>query len=78
MLIGYITELLGNESWEDLITSRVLEPLGMTSSKVLLSSTDVLEDNVAKPYIMPGDQLKDGHYDIYKYLNKHTNTNFIV
>ena len=66
MLIGYITELLGNDSWENLITSRIFEPIGMTSSKILASAEDVQQDNVAKPYIMPDDQLEDGHYDIYK------------
>ncbi|XP_045161602.2 penicillin-binding protein 4-like [Mercenaria mercenaria] len=66
MLLGHVTELLGRDSWDNLVTSRVFEPIGMLSSKVLLTSADVQQGNVAKPYILPEDQLEDGNYDIYR------------
>ena len=32
MLAGYVAEVLGKASWEDLVRKRILEPLNMTSS----------------------------------------------
>ena len=66
MLLGYVTELLGNSSWDKLVTSRVFEPIGMLSTKALLSSEDVQQPNVAKPYINPGEEFENGNYDLYR------------
>ena len=67
MVIGYVTEVLGNKRWETLVTSKVLEKVGMTSSKVLTSSMDLKEANVAKPYIYRDEQFLPGDINIYKY-----------
>ena len=32
MLAGHVAEKLGKASWEDLVRTRLMEPLGMTSS----------------------------------------------
>ncbi|KAL4229793.1 hypothetical protein ACF0H5_010184 [Mactra antiquata] len=63
-LLGYLTELVGDDTWQNLMTSHLLEPLGMTSSKPLGKSV-MFESGYAKPYIMPDTELEDGHYNIY-------------
>lgn len=66
ILLGYLAELLGKDSWENLVTSRVFEPIGMESTTILLTEDDILQPDVAKPYIKPGDQLQNGTYNIYR------------
>lgn len=66
MLVGYIAEVLGKDSWQNLMMSRIFEPIGMLDTKILVTPDDVKQDNTARPYIMPGDQLEDGNYNIYR------------
>lgn len=68
MLLGHITEVLGKDFWEKLVTSRIYEPIGMPSTKVFYTSADVFEENTAMPYIMPGDKLEEGNFNIYRYI----------
>lgn len=68
MLLGYVSEVLAKDSWENLVTSRIFKPIGMSSTKVMLTSADVLEEDTARPYIMPGDKLEYGHFNMYRYI----------
>ena len=66
MVLGHVTETLAVDRWEDLIKSRLLEPIGMEDSTVLRESRDVLKDNAAKPYILQDEELQPGTDGIYK------------
>lgn len=65
-LLGYLEELLGNDTWQNLVTSHILEPLGMTSSKPLDKDGNIAKDGIARPYIMPNETFENGHYNIYR------------
>lgn len=66
MMLGHIAEKLGGESWEKLMTSRIFEPLGMTSSRILKVPSDVLEPDVARPLIYKDGLYQNGTLDIYR------------
>ncbi|KAH3843701.1 hypothetical protein DPMN_117230 [Dreissena polymorpha] len=65
MLLGHVAEKLGGETWENLITSRVLTPIGMSSSKLLKQPSDVFIYGVAQPYILRDGQFANGTRSIY-------------
>ncbi|XP_060560761.1 uncharacterized protein LOC132720615 [Ruditapes philippinarum] len=65
MYLGHIAEKLGEDTWENLLKSKVLLPIGMTSTQVLKQPEDVLKDNVAKPYIFNDNEFQNGTLDIY-------------
>jgi CubicO group peptidase (beta-lactamase class C family) len=68
MYLGHIAEKLGDDTWENLLKSKVLMPIGMTSTQVLKQPEDVLKDNVAKPYIFNDNEFQNGTLDIYRYV----------
>ena len=60
MMLGHVAEVLGNDSWEKLVTSRILKPLGMNNTWMLQTSTDVLTDDVARPYSFRDGEFQNG------------------
>ena len=66
MMLGHVSEILGNDTWENLMTSRIFRPLGMTRTTILKDPADVIGPNVAKPYIYKGDGLLNGTLEIYE------------
>lgn len=67
MLLGHVTEKLGGDSWENLLTSKLLEPLGMTATKVLGHPDELLTPGVARPYIFKKDKFINGTAWLYRY-----------
>ena len=57
MMLGHVCEVLGNDTWENLVTKRIFEPLGMNETIILKDETDIFRPNVARPYI-----YKDGGF----------------
>ena len=60
MMLGHVAEVLGNDSWKNLVTSRILEPLGMNSTWMLKNPSDVLKAHVARPYSFRDGEFRDG------------------
>ena len=56
-LVGSITEAIGGASWEQLLETRLLRPLGMADTRVLGQTVTVDADNFAKPYVTFDDQV---------------------
>ena len=67
MLLGHVTEKLGGDTWENLVTSRVLEPIGMATTRIIRVPDDVLAEGVARPYIYKDGQFENGTTSIYRY-----------
>ena len=66
MLLGHMAEVLGKDTWENLVRSRLFEPLGMNSTRILKRPPDVLEPDVARPYIYKDNHFQDGTLEIYE------------
>ena len=64
-LAGYIAEQLKDgTAWEDLVTTHILNPLGMTSTTF---SRDIQDwDNMAAPYVLYEDNLVALQKDLIK------------
>ena len=58
IMLGHVAEVLGQDTWENLVTSRLFEPLGMNSTRILTEPEDVIAAGVAKPYIYRDDQFE--------------------
>ncbi|KAK3603130.1 hypothetical protein CHS0354_027922 [Potamilus streckersoni] len=61
MLAGHVTEIFGKDTWENLVTSRILKPLGM-SDTVFISDIHQV-DNHARPYFYDSDTAEFGILD---------------
>ena len=48
-LMGYVTEVISGENWEDLMTERIFKPANM-SSTTFLHTIDLEDENLARPY----------------------------
>ena len=57
IMLGRVAEVLGQDTWENLVTSRLFEPLGMNSTRILTEPQDVLADGVARPYVYSDGQF---------------------
>ncbi|KAH3843705.1 hypothetical protein DPMN_117234, partial [Dreissena polymorpha] len=66
MLLGQVAEKLGGDTWENLMTSRVFRPIGMTSSRILQEPFELFKGDVARPYMMINGQFVLGTQEIYK------------
>ena len=55
-LATYISEVLGGEKWEDLITTHFLEPLGMRNT-TFVTRVNYSRSDVAWPYVLKDDKL---------------------
>ena len=66
MMLGHLTEILGKDTWENLVAERILQPLGMSRTRILRNPDDVLEPDVARPYIYKNDTFQNGTLEIYE------------
>ena len=60
MMLGHVAEVLGKDTYENLVTSRILEPLGMNSTWMLKNPSDVLKADVARPYSFRDGEFQNG------------------
>lgn len=68
MYVGCIIEKLAGQSWEEVIKTRLLEPIGMTSTHVEMDNIFQLP-NIALPYYHGNNTILNGNKEIYKYVN---------
>ena len=66
MMLGHVVEVLGNDTWSNLIKARILEPLGMDSTTFLMEPADDLGPHVARPYIYKDGKFQNGTLEIYE------------
>ncbi|KAL5020968.1 hypothetical protein ScPMuIL_000123 [Solemya velum] len=65
MYVGCIIEKLAGQSWEEVIKTRLLEPIGMTSTHVEMDNIFQLP-NIALPYYHGNNTILNGNKEIYK------------
>ena len=66
MMLGHVAEVLGNDTWENLVTTKLFQPLGMTNTTILKSPADVIRPGVAKPTIFKDGQFQNGTFELYR------------
>ena len=66
MMAGHVAEKLGQDTWENLMISRVLRPLGMNHTKFMDPLT-VVEEHSARPYVYieKNKEFVNGTLDLY-------------
>lgn len=55
MLAGYVGEVVSGKSYEELVTTRILEPLGMNDTYLTIADMEKI-DNRAKGYVFNGQE----------------------
>ncbi|KAL3878902.1 hypothetical protein ACJMK2_031228 [Sinanodonta woodiana] len=60
MLAGHVAEVLGGDTWENLVKTRLFQPIGMHSTTVLTNPSQVSSGNTAKPYMIKDGKLVNG------------------
>ncbi|KAH3727933.1 hypothetical protein DPMN_053879 [Dreissena polymorpha] len=65
VVLGHLTEILGQRSWEKLMMSNLFDQIGMTSSLIIQNSDEVHQRGFAKPYILRNGKLEPGTRGIY-------------
>ena len=68
-LASHVTEVLGGQTWEELTTTRLFTPLGMTSSTFAHQADDRLAE-FAKAYQWDVTGFKELSIEIPKYVRK--------
>lgn len=66
LMLGHVTEVLGGDTWENLMTSKIFQPIGMNSTTFLLTPTDVLGPSMARPYIYKDGEYQNGTLEVYE------------
>ena len=66
MMAGHVAEILGQDTWENLVKTRIFQPLGMNSTTIMESPADVFAPNVARPYLYLDDKFLNGTREIYE------------
>ena len=66
-LVTYIAEVLGGKKWEELVQSKIFDPLGMTSS-TFASTADWQHIDLAKGYIDRNGTLIPVPFEYSRYL----------
>ena len=64
-MAGHVAEILGNDTWENLVRTRIFHPLGMKSTSLLKDVTDFSENNTAQPYMTKDGILLNGSLPSY-------------
>ena len=66
VMLGHVAEVLGKDTWENLVRSRLFEPVGMNNSRILMRPEDLIAEDVARPYIYKNDQIQLSSLQIYE------------
>ena len=64
-MAGHVAETLGQDTWENLMTTRIFQPLGMNSTKILKDTSDFSKNNTAMPYLYKDGKLLNGSLESY-------------
>lgn len=65
-LAGRVAEVMGKASWEELLQTRIYQPLQMTDSRVLGHDVQVTDNKMALPYVQLGNDLVLSDSSIYR------------
>ena len=65
MMLGHVAEVLGKDTWENLVTKMIFEPLGMNDTTIMTSPADIAAQDVAQPYIYLHGKFVNGTHEIY-------------
>ena len=65
MMFGHVIEVLGQDTWENLVTKRIFEPLGMNDTTIMTSPADIFISGVAQPYVYLDGKFINGTHGIY-------------
>ena len=57
-MLGHVTEIIGVDPWEQLISSRLFEPTGMADS-AMVYEVDMDDIELATPYLLDGENLRE-------------------
>ena len=68
MMLGHVTEVLGGDTWQNLVTSKLFKPIGMNSSRFIAEPDDTEAPHVARPYIYRDGEFQNGTKIIYEYV----------
>ncbi|KAL3878901.1 hypothetical protein ACJMK2_031227 [Sinanodonta woodiana] len=66
MLAGHVAEVLGGDTWENLVKTKLFQPIGMHSTTVLTNPSQVSGGNTAKPYMIKEGKLVNGTERLYQ------------
>jgi CubicO group peptidase (beta-lactamase class C family) len=67
MLAGHVAEKLGDATWEQLVQTKIFDPLGMKSTRIMTSPDHVTSAPAARPYLYEnGTTLGAGTPSNYK------------
>ena len=64
-MAGHVAEVLGNDTWENLIRTRIFQLLGMNNTIILSDPGDFSKNNTAKPYMTKHGKLLNGSLESY-------------
>ncbi|KAL3878900.1 hypothetical protein ACJMK2_031226 [Sinanodonta woodiana] len=65
-LAGHLAEIIGNDTWENLTRTKLLQPLNMMNTTFLEEPSQVTADNIAKPYVLKNGQLINSTKSLYR------------
>ena len=63
-MLGHVTEIIGGDQWERLVSSRLFEPIGMVKS-VMVYEVDMDDIELATPYLLDGENLREVDMDVH-------------
>ncbi|KAK3599541.1 hypothetical protein CHS0354_006676 [Potamilus streckersoni] len=66
MLAGHVAEVLGGDTWENLVKTRLFQPIGMHNTTVLTNPSQISRGNTAKPYMKKEEKLVNGTERLYQ------------
>ena len=66
MMAGHMAEVLGQDTWENLMITRVLQPIGMNDTRLLIDPSSLLMANTAQPYIFHDGNFQNATREVYR------------
>ena len=68
MLVAHVVETLGAAPWEKLMVEKLLTPLGMLSSKPLMSAEELEGEEVSRLYVPVEGTVTKADSRIFRYV----------
>ena len=69
-LVTYLAEVIGGDTWENLLTSHLLKPIGMDQTTFLTTADMSTIPDLATGYISFGDKLSPVNPEFSRLVNK--------
>ena len=68
MMLGHVMEVLGGDTWQNLVTSKVFQPIAMNSTTFIAVPDDTEAPHVGSPYIYKDGEFQNDTKIIYDYV----------